>query len=309
MGVDIDEVVEGVAHDDRIGKHFFVPGIGYGGSCLPKDTASLRSWPRPRAFLRPSSVPSSRSTTSPARADPTAPRCVGHLDGKRIAVWGLTFKGDTEDTRQSPATEVVQLLVNEGAEVVAYDPRSRPSGCCRRACTSSSCPRHSTRSKAWTPSQSVTDWREFSEVPVDEIASRMSGDVTSTVATCSTRTPYTGPAFVILASAATQSPTRRSHGMNIMIAGGAGFVGSHLKSLAVGQGHRVICVDDFSTGHIDNIDLLPDPHYELIKADVAHAPPVHVDVIAHLASPASPVDYERMPVHTMRANALGMFDC
>ncbi len=96
--------------------------------------------------------------------------------------------------------------------------------------------------------------------------------------------------------------------MNIMIAGGAGFVGSHLSRSLLRQGHRVICVDDFSTGHIDNIEtVLPDPHYELIKADVAHAPPVHVDVIAHLASPASPVDYERMPVHTMRANALGMF--
>jgi nucleoside-diphosphate-sugar epimerase len=96
--------------------------------------------------------------------------------------------------------------------------------------------------------------------------------------------------------------------MNVMIAGGAGFVGSHLCRSLLQQGHRVVCVDDLSTGNLDNVrDLLPNPHFEFIKTDVAYAPPVHVDVIAHLASPASPVDYDRMPVHTMRANALGMF--
>jgi dTDP-glucose 4,6-dehydratase len=96
--------------------------------------------------------------------------------------------------------------------------------------------------------------------------------------------------------------------LNIMIAGGAGFVGSHLGRSLLRQGHRVVCVDDLSTGNLENVaDLLPNPHFEFIKADVAYTPSVHVDVIAHLASPASPVDYDRMPVHTMRANALGMF--
>jgi nucleoside-diphosphate-sugar epimerase len=96
--------------------------------------------------------------------------------------------------------------------------------------------------------------------------------------------------------------------MNIMIAGGAGFVGSHLSRSLVQQGHHVVCVDDLSTGSLDNVaDLLGVPGYEFIRADVAHTPSIHVDVIAHLASPASPVDYDRMPVHTMRANALGMF--
>lgn len=96
--------------------------------------------------------------------------------------------------------------------------------------------------------------------------------------------------------------------MNIMIAGGAGFVGSHLSRSLLHQGHRVVCIDDLSTGSLDNVaDLLGNPHYEFIRADVAHTPSVHVDVIAHLASPASPVDYDRMPVHTMKANALGMF--
>jgi dTDP-glucose 4,6-dehydratase len=96
--------------------------------------------------------------------------------------------------------------------------------------------------------------------------------------------------------------------MNILIAGGAGFIGSHLSRALLEAGHRVVCVDDVSTGHLDNIaDMLGRPAYEFVRADVAHTPAIHVDVIAHLASPASPIDYDRMPIHTMRANSLGMY--
>jgi dTDP-glucose 4,6-dehydratase len=93
-----------------------------------------------------------------------------------------------------------------------------------------------------------------------------------------------------------------------MIAGGAGFVGSHLSRALLGRGHHVSCVDDLSTGNPANVaDLMTDPRYEFIHADVAVAPSRPVDVIAHLASPASPIDYDRMPIHTLRANSLGTF--
>jgi nucleoside-diphosphate-sugar epimerase len=96
--------------------------------------------------------------------------------------------------------------------------------------------------------------------------------------------------------------------MRIMIAGGAGFIGSHLSRWLIGRGHDVVCVDDLSTGSEDNlVDLRRSPRFEFIRADVAHAPAIHVDAIAHLASPASPVDYDRMPIHTLRANSLGMY--
>jgi len=96
--------------------------------------------------------------------------------------------------------------------------------------------------------------------------------------------------------------------MRIMIAGGAGFVGSHLSRELLRRGHHVVCVDDLSTGNAANVaDLVEDPRYEFVRADVASAPSRPVDVVAHLASPASPIDYDRMPIHTLRANSLGTF--
>ncbi len=135
MGVDVEDVVAGVAQDPRIGSHFFRPGIGYGGSCLPKDTASLRFMGE--TFGVPTPVPGGGPAGQRERPDahgaPTA-RGTGHAGGRRIAVWGLTFKGDTEDTRQSPAVEVVQLLVERGCGRHGLRPlASRTSGCCPRS--------------------------------------------------------------------------------------------------------------------------------------------------------------------------------
>lgn len=178
MGVDVDEVVAGVAQDARIGSHFFRPGIGYGGSCLPKDTAALRFMGEatgvPTPFLAAVQQVNEQARTRTVRRLREA---LGTLERKRIAVWGLTFKGDTEDTRQSPATEVVQLLVNEGAEVVAYDP-SQP--------TQSMLPPRLHIELAATALDAVedadalailSDWREFVSVPLGEVVARMRGDL------------------------------------------------------------------------------------------------------------------------------------
>jgi nucleoside-diphosphate-sugar epimerase len=94
--------------------------------------------------------------------------------------------------------------------------------------------------------------------------------------------------------------------MRVLVAGGAGFVGSHVCAELLARGHHVFCLDDLSTGSIENLSTLDGrAGFEFILSDVAKAPVVNVDTILHLASPASPVDYERMPLETMSANSLG----
>jgi UDPglucose 6-dehydrogenase len=123
VGVGVDQVVAGIAHDPRIGDHFFRPGIGFGGSCLPKDVAALRYIGETHGVATPvlsgvQEVDRGQRTNAVRRLQAR----LGNLEGRRIGVWGLTFKGETEDTRESPAMDVVRLLANAGARIRAYDP-------------------------------------------------------------------------------------------------------------------------------------------------------------------------------------------
>ncbi|MFD8524196.1 NAD-dependent epimerase/dehydratase family protein [Streptomyces capillispiralis] len=93
-----------------------------------------------------------------------------------------------------------------------------------------------------------------------------------------------------------------------VVTGGAGFVGSHLCAALLDAGAAVTCVDDFSTGRPENITALLDrPGFTLVQADVAEELPVHrpCDLVLHFASPASPADYLRLPLHTMETGSLG----
>jgi len=124
LGADIDDVVLGVGSDPRIGRNHLRPGPGWGGSCLPKDT---------RAMLHMASQAGQSMdlleavvAVNESRFDRTTARLAelvgGSLDGVRVAVWGLTFKGGTDDLRSSPSLAVLSRAVAAGAEVVAYDP-------------------------------------------------------------------------------------------------------------------------------------------------------------------------------------------
>jgi dTDP-glucose 4,6-dehydratase len=92
-----------------------------------------------------------------------------------------------------------------------------------------------------------------------------------------------------------------------LVTGGAGFLGSHLCDLLLERGHRVICVDNFETGSLKNIQHLRGPEFEFVHRDITSHYDVEepVDFVYHLASPASPIDYARLPLHTLKVGAYG----
>jgi len=97
--------------------------------------------------------------------------------------------------------------------------------------------------------------------------------------------------------------------MKSLVTGGAGFIGSFLCERLLNEGHEVICLDNLSTGKESNIEhLLENPKFQFIKHDVTEPINLKVDFIFHLASPASPVDYEKLPIETSMANSLGTFN-
>jgi len=122
-GADVRYLVTGLGFDARIGSRYLNPGPGWGGSCLPKDTAALLHMSDQYHFdfeLLRGAINTNESQL--VRMVDKISRGANGLDGKTIAVWGLTFKADTDDLRNSPAVDIVQRLVKAGATVRAYDP-------------------------------------------------------------------------------------------------------------------------------------------------------------------------------------------
>jgi UDPglucose 6-dehydrogenase len=123
-GADVDKVAEGIGADKRIGRHFLNAGIGYGGSCFPKDIAAFIAIAdqlgTPFNLLK---EVQNINRNALERFIKNIRDSLWVLQEKKIAVWGLTFKPHTDDVRNSVAIDLVTALVEEGAQVVAYDPK------------------------------------------------------------------------------------------------------------------------------------------------------------------------------------------
>ena len=126
VGANVDQVRIGIGSDDRIGKRFLFPGIGYGGSCFPKDVQALVKAGKDDDFefnvLRSVMEVNTRQKTI------LFPKIMNYFDGnirgKNIAVWGLAFKPDTDDIREAPALYLINKLVESGAVITAFDPEA-----------------------------------------------------------------------------------------------------------------------------------------------------------------------------------------
>ena len=123
VGADVDQVRKGIGSDSRIGPAFLFPGPGYGGSCFPKDVKALVR------TARASEVPLHVLDAVEQANDEQkhvlfkkVQRCLGAVKGKRVALWGLAFKPNTDDMREAPALVLIEELLGAGAEVVAHDP-------------------------------------------------------------------------------------------------------------------------------------------------------------------------------------------
>jgi UDPglucose 6-dehydrogenase len=124
VGGDIEEVRKGMAGDVRIGKHFLYAGLGYGGSCFPKDVKALVSTGKRYAteLTVVSAVDSANAKQRLHLIDGIQRHFKRDLHGKTFAIWGLAFKPNTDDLREAPALDVVRALVKAGAAVRVFDP-------------------------------------------------------------------------------------------------------------------------------------------------------------------------------------------
>lgn len=128
LGADAVKVLAGIGMDKRIGNMFLAPGPGYGGSCFPKDVRALISIAKDSDYSF-SLLEEVENINSQARRDIVrkAKNILGDIRGKRIGILGLAFKANTDDMRDAPAIDIISLLQNDGAKIVAFDPQALDS--------------------------------------------------------------------------------------------------------------------------------------------------------------------------------------
>lgn len=175
VGANIDDVVLGMGSDPRIGSSFLSPGPGWGGSCFPKDTRALV------AVARANQVKLQIVESAIKANDDAFDRVVsrlatllgGDLSGKSIAVLGLAFKANTDDTRDSPALEVINRLLTAGSTVQAFDPIALSPA-------DSGFKQSSTVIEAVTQADALlvmTEWNEFKEIDPQAVSDAMKGSI------------------------------------------------------------------------------------------------------------------------------------
>ena len=124
VGADVDMVRKGIGSDERIGRRFLFPGVGYGGSCFPKDVQALvkSADENKYDFKILNSVIEVNETQKTVLSDKVKKYFDGDVRGKKFALWGLAFKPETDDIREAPALYIIDELVKAGASVTAFDP-------------------------------------------------------------------------------------------------------------------------------------------------------------------------------------------
>jgi len=179
-GADVDEVRRGMCSDKRIGNQFLYPGLGYGGSCFPKDVLAVISMGE--EAKHPAKLLAAVHTVNQDQRSAFISKFEkqfgeGGLEGKKIAVWGIAFKPGTDDIREAPSITIMKYLLEQGASVTAYDPVAHET--CHEV-LGDQIDYSTDPIDALDGAHALvvcTDWDEFKHPPFDEVKQRMAQPV------------------------------------------------------------------------------------------------------------------------------------
>jgi UDPglucose 6-dehydrogenase len=174
-GADINDVRRGIGHDSRIGFAFLFPGVGYGGSCFPKDVRALASIARAHG-LEPRILDAVHAVNESQKSvlwEKVNRHFNGQLAGRRIAIWGLAFKPGTDDIREAPALTLIDRLLEAGAAVRVHDPEALEKVCSKYGERLVYCPHRDLAPEGADALAIMTEWKQYVHPDFERMRSRM----------------------------------------------------------------------------------------------------------------------------------------
>ncbi len=336
LGADINDVRRGFTSDSRINPAFFYPGVGFGGSCFPKDVKALTH--SGQAVGIPMHIVEAADSVNDRQKLVLFNRMRDYftsrgetLHGKTIAMWGLAFKPHTDDVREAPAMYIVEQLVDAGAKVVGFDPVAMETAKASFTRPFQAAASALEAAKGADALAIVTEWNEFRTPDLAKLKSAMKNpaifdgrNVLEPAKASAAGFDY----FCIgrqmrsqakLGSELLRKETAPSKKVKrILVAGAAGFLPSHLVDSLLEEGHEVIGLDSFVTGREENlVEARKNPRFRFVRHDIRQpmalalsklgleAKAGALDEIYNMASPASPVDFDKIPVSILETSATG----